>query len=76
MAYALLQHVPERIGTVSGEDSQLLSQFHAWAGNSTRIAQRDDAWLPEEVERALMTEWNQVQNAVNSVYRGAAEGLA
>ena len=58
------------------EDSQLLSQFHAWAEKTNRIAQREDAWLPEEAERRLTKEWDEVQNTVAQVYRGPGEEFA
>ncbi|KAF2102310.1 hypothetical protein NA57DRAFT_73740 [Rhizodiscina lignyota] len=72
---ALLQHVPERIGSVNSEDSQLLSKFHTWAGNASKLAAREDAWVPENVERQLMAEWSEVQGAVGHVYRSVGEAM-
>jgi hypothetical protein len=68
VAFALLQHVPDRIGTISAEDSQLLSKFHSWADNAIKATRREDAWMSDELERALMSDWNEVQNVIAKSY--------
>lgn len=62
----LMKHVPDRVGSVSSEDSQLLSRCLAWLNKGMRMwSDMEEGTVSESAELGLWTEWNELQVSIN-----------